>query len=63
MSALVETLAGMAEAGDHPLLVALTIFAPGAMHTEAAGPEQDRAEGRSTAAVAAHLGRLGLEDT
>ena len=63
MSALVETLAGMAEAGDHPLLVALTIFAPGAMHTVAAGPEQDRAEGRSTAAVASHLGRLGLEGT
>ncbi|MFF7052756.1 hypothetical protein ACFY94_30855 [Streptomyces griseorubiginosus] len=63
MSALVETLAGMTEAGDHPLLVALTIFAPGAMHTVAAGPEQDGAEGRSTAAVAAHLGRLGLEGT
>ncbi|MFE1248988.1 hypothetical protein [Streptomyces sp. NPDC058735] len=63
MSALVDTLAGMAEDADHPLLVALTIFALGAVRIAATGPEQEPAEGRSAAAVAEHLGRLGLEGT
>ncbi|WP_225102391.1 hypothetical protein [Streptomyces sp. CoH27] len=60
MSALVDTVVGMAEDADHPLLVALSIFAPGAVRTAATGPQEEPAEGRSAAAVAAHLGRLGL---
>ncbi|MFJ8594369.1 hypothetical protein [Streptomyces sp. NPDC093598] len=56
-----DTIAGMAEDADHPLLVALSIFAPGAVPDAAAGPQDESAEVRSAATVAAHLGRLGLE--
>ncbi|GEC06298.1 hypothetical protein SSP24_39530 [Streptomyces spinoverrucosus] len=62
MSALMDTIVGMAEDADHPLLVALSIFAPGAVRTAATGPQEESTEGRSAAAVAAHLGRLGLGD-
>ncbi|WP_324783387.1 hypothetical protein [Streptomyces sp. H51] len=55
-----DTVAGRDEDAGHPLLVALSIFAPGAVRTAAAGPQDEPAEDRDTATVAAHLGRLGL---
>ncbi|WP_327727879.1 hypothetical protein OG250_13775 [Streptomyces sp. NBC_00487] len=63
MSALADTIVGTAEDADHPLLMALSIFAPGAVHHTATGPQDAAAEGRTAATVAAHLGRLGLEGT
>jgi hypothetical protein len=63
MSALVDTIAGMAEDADHPLLMALSIFAPGALHHTAPGPQEAADEGWSAATASAHLGRLGLEGT
>ncbi|MCP9956145.1 hypothetical protein [Streptomyces sudanensis] len=50
----------MAEDADHPLLVALSIFAPGAVHAAATGSKEESAEAGSTAALAAYLGQLGL---
>lgn len=61
MRALVDTIDQMTEDADHPLLVALSIFAPGVVHAAAAGPRKEPAEAGSAATVTAHLGRLGLE--
>ncbi|MEU7375391.1 hypothetical protein [Streptomyces albidoflavus] len=60
MSALADTAAGADDGAGHPLLTALSIFAPGTVRMGDAVSPEASPESRGAAAVAAYLARLGL---